>query len=211
MAERIDNYQISRERAQAYFLGFDQQVIIDAWKLRHDEQYLYTDFLGRSYRICRCTGMVLRPDGREAGFEEALSIFDLLCHEGSVKHLSGTFAPVNSLKGRPRAIGVGTDFHSDFAARFDQDWDAFRCACFSLGGTSMALGDIGFSFPVFGDLTVRMKFYGSDEDFPASAVLLWDENMLQYVFYETVFYIAGFLFRSILEQLPPPISKEEIP
>lgn len=196
-----DNYQLSRDRAQAYFLGFDQQALIGAWNLSHDKDYLHADFLGRPYRICRHSGAVLRQDGQAAGFEETLSIFDLLCHESPEKFLTGTFAPVNSLKGRPRAIGVGTDFHSDIATRFDRDRDRFRAACRSLGGTPMNLGDMGFSFPVFGDLTVRLKFYGADEDFPASVVLLWEEHMLQYVYYETVFYIAGFLLHTILEQM----------
>ena len=202
MEPRTDNYRLSRERAQTYFLGFDQQAIIDAWALAHDRDYLYLTFLGEDYRVCRKTGAVTRcRDDREAGFEEALSIFDLLCHESPVKVPSGRFAPVNSLRGRPNAIGVGTDFHSETAARFDRNREGFRRACLHLGGTPMELGDLGFSFPVFAGLTVRLKFYAADEEFPASTVLLWDENMLQYIYYETVFYIAGFLFRSILEQM----------
>ena len=203
-----DNYQLSRTRAQAYFLGFDQQAILDAWNLQYDEQYLYAAFLGNPHRICRKTGCVFRPDGQEAGFEEALSIFDLLCHESPCKTLSGIFAPVNSLKGRP-PIGVGTDFHSEAANCFDRQQDAFQAACLALGGTAIPLGDLGFSFPVFRELTVRLKFYGSDEDFPASVVLLWDENTLQYIYYETVFYIAGFLLHRILEQMDGLLTKEE--
>lgn len=195
-----DNYQLSRDRAQAYFLNFDQQTLIDTWQLAHDADWLYADFLGKPYGICRKTGAVLRPDGSEAGFEEALSIFDLLCHEGTEKFCTGQFAPVNSLKGCP-AVTVGTDFHSETASRLDRNWEAFQSACLSLGGTPMQLGDLGFSFPVFADLTVRLKFYRADEDFPASLVLLWEENTLQYIYYETVFYIAGFLLRSILDQM----------
>ncbi len=195
-----DNYQISRDRAQAYFLRFDQQTLIDTWQLAHDEACLNVSFLGRIYRICRKTGSVLRPDGSEADFEESLSIFDLLCHNGKNKCFSGQFAPVNSLKGCS-AVTVGTDFHSETASRFDRNWEAFQSACLSLGGTPMELGDLGFSFPVFAGLTVRLKFYRADEDFPASLVLLWDENTLQYIYYETVFYIAGFLLRSILDQM----------
>ena len=201
MMEKYDNYQISRDRAQAYFLGFDQNQLIRNWNLAHDSRSLYPIFLGRPYEICRTTGAVFRGwDKQEAGYEEVLSIFDLLCHAGDRKYLSGNFAPVNSLKGRP-AIGVGTDFHSEAASVFDQNQDAFQKACLALGGTPMDLGDLGFSFPVFADLTVRLKFYGSDEDFPANVVLLWDAHMLQYVYYETVFYIAGHLLRSIADQM----------
>jgi len=203
-----DNYRISRDRAQQFFLQFDQQALIEAWNLPHDTDYLYVTFFGRSYRICRRTGVVHRPNGEAADYDETLSIFDLLCHASPVKCLCGSFAPVNSLKGRP-AIGVGTDFHSETARRFDRNLDAFQSACLALGGQPMALGDLGFSFPVFGDLTVRLKFYRSDEEFPASVVLLWDENTLQYVYYETVFYLAGFLLCAIQQQMDVLTNKEE--
>lgn len=197
----MDNYEVSRSQAQQYFLGFDQTQMLKAWPLRHDKKYIYMDFLGRSYRICRSSGAVYRlGDGSQAGFEEVLSIFDLLCHESDQKTVTGRFAPVNSLKGNS-TVGVGTDFYSPFAARVDQNPEAFRRACEKLGGQPVAMGDIGYRFPVFGDLDVILKFYHSDEDFPASITLLWEENMLQFVYYETVFYIAGALLRQIGEEM----------
>ena len=36
----MDNYLVSRDRAQAYFLNFDQQQIIDFWQLKHDADTL---------------------------------------------------------------------------------------------------------------------------------------------------------------------------
>jgi len=193
----LDNYQISRDRAQSYFLNFDQQKIISFWKLRHDEAFLYVSFFSREYRIGRHDGRVFRHDGSEAGFEEVLSIFDFLCHEGEQKVLCGRWAPVNSLDGMGATAGVGTAFHTGISAVFDQDPAAFRAACEALGGEAVAMGDIGYRFPVFGDFSVILKFYRSDEDFPASATILWDANTLQFLFYETTFYIAGFLLKSI--------------
>jgi len=198
----MDNYQLSRDRAQDYFLHFDQQAIMDTWHLPFDEEWLHVTFFAETYRINRKTGSVLRcKDDSEAGFNEVLSIFDLLCHESPGKYLSGRFAPVNSLKGRPRAIGVGTDFHTKSAARFEQDIDAFHLACRALGGEQVPMGDIGYRFEVFAGLCVILKFYRSDEDFPASATLLWDENTLLYMYYETVFYIAGFLLGRIADEM----------
>lgn len=196
----MDNYQISRDRAQAYFLGFDQSAIIRAWGLEHDEDNLYVTFLGRKYAVSRGTGAVTRLwSGEQAGHGEVLSVFDLLCHAGDHKILSGVYAPVNSLKGRP-PMGVGTDFHTGIASRFDADPEAFRRACLALGGSPVDMGDLGFRFPVFGGLSVILKFYRADEDFPASLTLLWDENTLQFVFYETVFYMAGCLLGAIEEK-----------
>ena len=193
----MDNYELSRNRAQQYFLGFDQEKILRFWPLRHDEAFIYLDFLGQSYRICRKTGGIFRmADGKQADFNVVLSVFDLLCHEGKDKLVTGRFAPVNSLKGNS-AVGVGADFHGRTAKVFDIAPEAFRKACLALGGTPENMGDIGFSFPLFSELRVILKFYHSDEDFPPSVTLLWDRNLLRYIHYETVFYIAGFLLDSI--------------
>ena len=198
----MNNYELSRNRAQHYFLSFDQQAIIQTWHLDSDSQWLYVDFLNRPYRICRSTGSVFRHwDGTCADFEEVLSIFDLLCHEGTNKYISGNFAPVNSLKNRPRAIGVGTSFHEKSAVLLDHEPEKFTAACLSLGGIPVPMGDLGFRFPVFGPLEVILKFYHADEDFPASVTLLWDDETLQFLYYETVFYIAGFLLKSISETM----------
>ena len=109
----MDNYALARDRAQAYFLGFDQTQLISAWNLKYDDENLYVDFLGRAYAIHRKTGAVTQVfSGEQAGFEEVLSIFDLLCHPGENKTVSAAFAPVNSLKGAPKNGGVQTSFHS---------------------------------------------------------------------------------------------------
>lgn len=194
----MDNYRISRDRAQMYFLGFGQAAIARAWHLTMDASYLYVEFFCRPYRICRSTGKVFRQwDDDEAEFGEVLSIFDLLCHSDGTVRPTGSFAPVNSLKGREKQAGVGTDFHHAAAAVFDRDPEGFRAACLALGGKPVDMGDLGFQFPVFGPLSVILKFYHGDEDFPASLTLLWDDELLKFVHYETVFYMAGFLLSSI--------------
>lgn len=198
----MDNYEISRDRAQTYFLNFDQQAIIDRWGLQYDTDYLYLDFVSRPYRVCRKSGRIDRLfDGSQAGYSEVLSIFDLLCHKGNDPFLTGRFAPVNSLRGCPVSAGVNAEFHGKAARYFDENLDLLRSACIALGGTAVKTGDIGFQFPVFDKLSAILKFYRSDEDFPASLTFLWDENTLNFLFYETVFYIAGFLLEMISKEM----------
>ena len=206
----MDNYQLSRDRAQRYFLNFDQEALIRTWDLTHTKDILYISFLGREYAISRKNGGICRDDGTEAGFEEVLSIFDLLCHEGTDKALSGRWAPVNSLDGMQTTAGVGTAFHTGIAAIFDKAPAQFRAACEALGGIPVPMGDIGYRFHVFGPLWVILKFYHGDEDFPASATILWDANTLQFLFYETTFYIAGFLLKSIADTMCPPGRRSNI-
>ena len=200
----MDNYEIARDRAQKYFLRFDQSAIIQRWKLKHDDAFLYVDFAGRHYKICRKTGQVVRiEDGTQAGFSQVLSIFDFLCHEGSSAFLSGRYAPVNSLRNAPINGGVDTNFHCKTAQLWDKDPDGFRVACTQLGGIPMELGDIGFRIPVFGEISVVVKFYRSDDEFPAGLTLLWDENLLQFLNYETVFYVADVVLQEIMGRMSP--------
>ncbi len=198
----MDNYELARDRAQAYFLQFDQDAIIRRWDLQFDDVYLFVEFLGRKYGICRKSGEVFRLfDGKQAGFSEVLSIFDLLCHTGKDAFITGRFAPVNSLRGRPVAAGVDTPFYDKTAVYLERNMDAFKAACTALGGEPVAMGDVGFRFPVFSDLQAIMKFYESDDEFPASITFLWDENTLSFMYYETVFYVAGFILKAICEQM----------
>ena len=197
----MDNYEISRDRAQRYFLRFDQGELVKTWNLQEDETNLYVDFLGVAYRIDRTSGAVLHlVDDVAATYDQSLSIFDLLCHCGEEKILSGTYAPVNSLRGNA-AVGVTTDFYTAFAQRVDKDPENFRLACLRCGGQELPIGDMGFRFTIFAELEVQLKFYHSDEDFPASITLLWDDNMLRFVYYETVFYIASVLLRQLTEAM----------
>ena len=152
-------------------------------------------------RKCDARENDLPADMTEAGFEEVLSIFDLLCHTEEKPYPAGTFAPVNSLKGRP-AIAVSENIHRQYAAFPDRDPDGYCRACEMLGGRRISLGDIGYEFCVFQDLKLRLKFYHSDDEFPAQLICFWDEHALDYVFYETTFYIAGFLFKAVIGNMP---------
>ena len=122
-------------------------------------------------------------------------------HKGDDRFLTGRFAPVNSLRGCPVSVGVDAEFHGRIARYFDENSGLLRAACTALGGTPEGMGDVGFRIPVFDKIEVILKFYHSDEDFPASVMFLWDENTLNFLFYETVFYIAGFLLDVISKMM----------
>lgn len=204
--EPRDNYEISKQNAKNYFLRFSQEAMIEKFALEHDAEYLYLDFLGSRYRIRRKTAEVERSgDGfytaETAGFQEVLSIFDLLGHSDKRPHASGVWAPVNSLKHRPPTIAVKAELTDTYSNTFDRDVSAFQRACEKIGGIAVPVGDIGYEFIVFRDLRLRLKFYCSDEEFPAQTVILWDENALEYIYYETAFYIMRYLFEKIAQAM----------
>ena len=201
--KRTNNYLIMRDQAKTYFLNFDQQVLATRWKLPTDDQSLYVTFFGQDYRIDRKSGSVFRQEtGEEAGFEEVLSIFDLLCYPKNRPQVKSEFAPVNSLDGKPASAGVSTaGTFGNYAAAFEKDTDAFCRACEALHGTRVPIGDIGYEFTVFADLKMRLKFYEADEEFPPQLTVLFHANALSYAHYETIFYIMNFQMDQIVDEI----------
>ena len=205
----MDNYEIAKWQAQKYFLSLPQDELLAHCPFPFNESHIFVTFLGNFYCISRQTGQVLRKEGSflgpgEAGFAETLSIFDFLCHEGEKRQLAGRWAPVDSLKGRPVGLAPMPDFHKNASRRFHNAPDDLRRACEALGGKVVSMGDISYKIPVFPGFFVILKFYFADEDFPAQTLLLWDENTLDFLRYETTFYIAG----QLLQQLSLPPAEE---
>ena len=93
-----DNYKIQTENARKIFLRYDQQKIIHTFELKHDEIFLFLNFLHRPYRICRKTGAAEYETPQKlwltAGFHEVLSIYDMLCNPNGKPVLSGSWSPV---------------------------------------------------------------------------------------------------------------------
>ena len=58
-------------------------------------------------------------------------------------------------------------------------------ACEKLGGVPVGKADVGYQLQLFEFLPVRLNFWNSDEEFPASLRLLWDFNLLDFMHYET--------------------------
>ncbi len=208
------NYDITKEKMQTEFLKYDQERMIEKFGLRHDEAYLYIRFVGRDYRVSRDSGKVeWSEDGfvhkEDGSFEEAMSIYDVLCYSKEGCHLSERFARINNMKGTVHSNGLGDSSTNAPARFFDSREEALRRACESLGGQREAVGEVAYRIPTFDFLPVILQFWHSDEEFPPSLQLLWDENILSFMHYETTYYTAGHLLRRIqelMERVPPSLS-----
>ncbi|MDR3277838.1 MAG: DUF3786 domain-containing protein [Oscillospiraceae bacterium] len=62
------------------------------------------------------------------------------------------------------------------ARAFGDRLDAFRRAAASLGGAPGTLGDASYDMPFLEHITVRLILWEGDEEFPASAQLLFSDN-----------------------------------
>ena len=201
------NYEITKKKTAQQFLQYDQKTMIEKYHLEHDENNLYLTFVNQVYRIDRTSGLVARcaagslPE-KEAGYDEAMSIYDILCYAKENCSLSEKYCLTNSLKGIVKT-SVGHPGDGSFQEEkqyFDKETQKLDEACRKLGGVPAGKGDVAYRIQVFPFLPVIFQFWNSDEDFDAEIQFLWDENTLQYMHFETLWYVMSHIIRRLMEE-----------
>lgn len=197
---RQNNYLVQASQAKERFLTYDQEKLIRKLGLQWDETYLYTTMLGQCYRLSRTTGDLQRWDGNAwvdaNSFEEVMTLLDLVCDSREDRYISGRWKNMSSF---------GLMFHQNllegkkdpWADKFEANAEAFRNACIAMGGIPFSNGDVAYAIELFDGLRIVVQLWFGDEEFPASLRLLWDENALQYIRYETMYFAKGLLLNTI--------------
>ena len=202
MEQKIDNYQIQAQRARQRFLTYDQQQIIAKSPLTFDDDYLYLPVLDRTCMIRRQTGELFWQAGGVCtpshDPSDATTIFDYLCDSRRDRCLSGEFIAMANFGHQFHSGLLESGAPSALERRADQDLPGFCRACRALGGEPVTGGDAGFRLRFFPDLPVVLRFWASDEEFPAQLRFYWDKNTLFYLRYETMYYALGILQSRLL-------------
>ena len=206
MTERISNYEITKKRVQGEFLKYNQDTMIRKFSLKHDEKYLYIRFIGHLYRIDRSIGYLeWSQDGFctcvEAGFNESLTIYDLLCDSKEHCRASGEYINLQSLsclQSGSKKLGEGLTNGEE--KRFDHEPERLCLACERLSGIKAGKGDVAYEIPLFEFLSCRIQFWHSDEDFPAVLHIFLDKQVLDFIRYETVWYAVSHLKKRLIEE-----------
>lgn len=205
--KEMDNYAKSRENARAYFCRYVQEHPV-CQPLAPLEQGAYCfPFLGARTRVRQSDGEALFSwpyDPEWIGdFSETLSVYDWLTHDPDAK-TAGEYCPVHALPGVLVRGGNLVMRDAGLSAEADRDPEHFSCACLALGGQRMELGDLTYRIPLFPRLDMLLKFYRGDEEFPPSMTFLWDRNVLRFLRYETVFYVARCLVTRLQRLMDVP-------
>lgn len=207
MEERISNYEITKRRVQKDFLKYDQEKMMQKFSLKADENYLYITFIGHSYRICRKSGYLEWSEDNfvtcvEGDFNEALTIYDLLCDSKENCHAANDFINLNSLsslQSSSKKLGDGL-FHGEDKI-FDHKEELFGNVCEKLGGIKAGKGDVAYELPLFDFLPCRIQFWNSDDEFDAQLQIFMDKNVLKFIRYETVWYAVSHLMKRLTEEM----------
>ena len=186
------NYDVQQEMARQLFLEWDQEEIIRRFALESDGAYLYVPFFHCRHRIGRADGRIEEAgEGgwRPAGFNAHLSIYDALCRPGPAP-LAGRWSPLNQLKGLSHP-GVGENsLHASYLDAFSGRGEDLDRACRAMEGRPFPVGDRAWVLDAFPFLPLVFQFWEGDEEFPPRIRLLWDENTLDLIHYETAWYVA---------------------
>lgn len=198
------NYDVMRDQMEKEFLIYDQQKMIQKYDLKHDEEYIYITFIGRNYRVSRSTGRVeWTADGFltavHAGYNESMTMFDVLCYAKEDSCLSGRFAPVNQLKGTVKSASVGDNLFHKTAKLFEHRTELLSRACELLGGLKEKVGDVSYRISIFDFLPVILQFWDSDDEFEPVLKIMWDENILSYMHYETTYFAIAHLWECLIK------------
>ncbi len=192
-----NNYAIQCERARAQFLTYDQAAMCARLGLEMTEDAIPIRFLGEMCAIRRADGAVLSADGSPAPFGAVMAIYDALARDNTPT-LSGQWVPTTALHGIRGTHAVHEDLHSPAAQRFAGRADALAAALRALGGQPWGKGDVSCILDVFDFFPVCVRFWYADEEFPASLQFLWDANALDFLHYETLWYVMDALIERII-------------
>ena len=193
----MDNYKLQAEQARKAFLTYDHKSLARKLHLEPAGAWLQTSLFGQPYRISRETGRMEKWENSwvpAEGFGETMTLLDLVCDSREDRFVLGRYKSLTDF---------GLMFHrqlleEDPWANWLQDRFADFCqACRSLGAEPFPRGDGAFVFRIFEDLPVVVQLWLGDEEFPPSLRILWDENALMYLRYETMHYAKGLLLQKI--------------
>ena len=201
MSEPVNNYALQVERARELFCAWDPAAMAARLGLEMSDTEIPVKFLGEVFRVRRADGRVLAPGGENASFNAAMTIYDALARDNAPQ-LSGDFVPTAALHRIQGTHAVHEDLNAPAAQRFAGRADALEAALRSRGGRRWGPGDVSYILDVFDFFPVCVRFYDADEEFPASLQFLWDANALEFLFYETLWYVMG----EIIEALEREIS-----
>ncbi len=195
-----NNYELTLQSAMKRFCGYDMELLSRRAGVADRGEYLETLFFGMETKIDKKSGCVT-VNGQPADFCEGLSVFDWLCDGKTDAKASCCFCPVSSLPG-VLFQGQGLMMAApELAQRIEKDISYFREIILKMGGKTIDIGDFGAEIEIFPGLPMQLKFYHSDEEFPPSITFLWDKNILDFVRYETIYYICGTLKKHLLHQM----------
>lgn len=212
--KKQNNYDRMAESGRQLFLAFDQEKIIRRYRLASDGTSIFFHYLSFPARILRNTGEVqiespwpsmvssappsstadAKSRYRKASPGISMTVYEMFTYslEHNTPALSGQWASVSKLGGiigSYHASSLGSEREK---ALFAGKTAELKNACLEVSGSpARGSADVSAVLPVFDNFPVWFQFWDGDDEFPVNYQFLLDQNALQFIRYETVWYLIG--------------------
>ena len=112
--------------------------------------------------------------------------------EHNTPALSGQWASVSKLGGIIGSYHASSLVSEREKALFAGKTAELKNACLEVSGSpARGSADVSAVLPVFDNFPVWFQFWDGDDEFPVNYQFLLDQNALQFIRYETVWYLIG--------------------
>lgn len=189
-----ETYGPALNKAQSAFPGLDPHETAARAAVAYDGGRFQIPFLGTLYQVQWPDGTLLRATGQQEAdvATRILVLHYLLTADGSP--LAAEWIAFRSL---PGGLGYDAAFQGRanlrLARAFGTKKQSFESAAQALGGERLSFGDASFSFRVFPRVWLAVVLYLADDEFSASANILFDAAASHYLPTEDLAVLGGML------------------
>jgi len=195
------NYRMALERALEAFRQLRLEEIAGRTGYGCDEAGIWVDFLGKRIHVSHPEGAFkVVPDSSVLPEPTRILILHYLVRGGGVPEQQ-EFISFKELPGGMIYIEPFTKRAiNPFTKAFGTDPERFLKTARLLGGTVVNRGDAAAMFRVFPKIPVTLVLWKADEEFPASATMLFDRSAPAHLETEDYAVLASMLVRELIER-----------
>jgi len=199
---QTNNYENLVEQWRRKAMDFDYRERYEALGLPgYNEGNLPVTYCQTRYEISREDFGIYEAGnpGKKPEHTIALSIYHLFYYSAKKPVNSGRFVPFRDVKRcSPFDPAFKKQILIPFAKAFEGKKERLIAAGERLGLQRIGYSDAGFQAKAFECVPVQILFWDGDDEFPAQANILFDENITEFTHEETVVVIAGHSFDSLI-------------
>lgn len=191
--KKVSNYEKWCEEWRQKFLAMDKNEILERIpEIKLEDTYIMITQFNRRYGIHLNTGEIVALDDREPVHSVAkLNLYTFIWYRSLDAKQQGEWVSFEKLKG---ASIFGSAFKNGItdviAKTFSGHMKELKQALSDLGGIPLKYGDISYELQALPGIPIRIIFWEGDEEFSASANVLFDSSASEYLHIESIVSLA---------------------